>query len=179
MLTDYREGIIAWDDIRGASRASLLANYLAPNTEVLSMYTTLMPPPTIPTLCSNPVTELGPLTFPTSLTPGENNDLNNALVKLRTDTMDLPDDSAARPRQWSMGHVDRPGVQGHPSSASGEAFVVVLVIGWESVEAHRKARELGPFKQNIAPIAKRMLPTGPGLLPGKEWGMAHVRFREL
>lgn len=78
-----------------------------------------------------------------------------------------------------MGHVDRPGVRAHPTSPSGEAFVVFMVIGWKSVEAHVKVRETSQYRGNLSPISDNLLPTGSGLLPGESLGMTHVKFVEL
>jgi hypothetical protein len=111
--------------------------------------------------------------------------VNEALIKLRGEMLEniqVPDGEeeakTARPRNWSMGHVDRPGTRSHPTSPSGEAFVVFLFIGWESVEAHLRARETEQFQENVKPLREKMLPTGAGLLPGSGWGMSHAIFRE-
>lgn len=168
----------AWSDARGASRAALLIPFLQPRTEVLTMYTTLMPSLEMGELCANPVTELCPMTFPTSLTPDDHNKLNQALVNMRMDGLhDIPEE--VRPRNWWMGHVDRPGKREHPTSPSGEAFVVFMLVGWESVEAHKMARETEPYKRRRDDIRGRMLPTGTGLLPGSEIGMTHAKFVEI
>lgn len=167
-----------WTDTRGASRAKLLTPYLQPETEVLTMYTTLTPSMSIKQLCENPVTQLCPLTFPTSLTPDEHHRLNTALVNIRTQELESSV-VEARPLNWFMGHVDRPGIRMHPTSPSGEAFVILMVIGWESVEAHVKVRETDQFKGNLERISENLLPTGTGLLPGDSLGMTHVKFWEL
>ncbi|RMJ25153.1 hypothetical protein PHISP_03980 [Aspergillus sp. HF37] len=176
--------VLAWADARGTSRSVLLQPYLAPTTEVLTLFTTLTPAVDIGTLCGNPVTELCPLTFPTSLTPDKHNEVNEALIKLRSEMLeniqvsDGEEAKKVRPRNWSMGHVDRPGTRSHPTSPSGEAFVVFLFIGWESVDAHLRARETEQFLENMKPLREMMLPTGAGLLPGSGWGMSHAIFRE-
>lgn len=175
----------AWADARGTAPSVLLQPYLAPTTEVRTLFTTLTPAMDIGALCGNPVTELCPLTFPTSLTPDQHKEVNEALIKLRGEMLEniqVPDGEEAaktvRPRNWSMGHVDRPGIRSHPTSPSGEAFVVFLFIGWESVEAHLRARETEQFQENIKPLKEKMLPTGAGLLPGSGCGMSHAIFRE-
>ncbi|RJE20588.1 hypothetical protein PHISCL_07074 [Aspergillus sclerotialis] len=175
---DFVVWAVDWTDTRGASRAKLLTPFLQPETEVLTMYTTLTPSMSIKELCKNPVTQLCPLTFPTSLTPDEHSRLNTSLANIRTQELTSPVDDA-RPLNWFMGHVDRPGIRTHPTSPSGEAFVVLMVIGWESVEAHVKVRDTEQFRGNLEGITDNLLPTGSGLLPGESLGMTHVKFQEL
>lgn len=143
------------------------------------MYTTLTPPLDIGTLCASPVNELCPLTFATSLTPDEYNAVGAALAKTRIELLENTPNPSDRPHHISMGHVDRPGIRSHPTSPSGEAFVIFIIVGWESVEAHKRARETAQFKENFPPVGEKMLPTGPGLLPGSGWGMSHAKFHEL
>lgn len=178
LANNYTQKQTAWSDARGASRAALLIPYLQPQTEVLTMYTTLMPNLDIRELCANPITELCPMTFPTSLTPDEHNKLNQALVNTRIAALkEIPQE--VQPRNWWMGHVDRPGKREHPTSPSGEAFVVFILVGWESVEAHKKARETEAYRRHRDEIKGRLLPTGTRLLPGTGLGMTHAKFVEI
>ena len=72
-----------------------------------------------------------------------------------------------------MGHVDRPSKLDHAKSASGQAFVHFLAVGWDSVEAHMKAKETDKFTESIAPLRAKMLPPIPGL------EMKHVSFQKV
>lgn len=167
-----------WADARGASRAKLLTPFLQPQSEVLTMYITLTPAMGIGELCANPITQLCPFTFPTSLSPDEHNRLNQLLINLRVDGMENTA-VEVRPRNWWMGHVDRPGTRAHPTSPSGEAFVVLMVVGWESVEAHLRVRDTEPHRRSMRPIKEWLLPTGSALLPGEGLGLTHVKFVEI
>lgn len=170
--------MIDWTDARGASRASLLAPFLKPSTQVLAIYTTLeSTSDNIANFCANPVTEICPLSFPTSMMPEETNKLDGALIEWRRSLMDDLSDHALRPKRWAMGHVERPGTRHHPDSPSKEAFAVIMAIGWESVEAHFKAKETDVYKNAIRPIRYKLLQTGPGFLKGEVLNMSHVRFQ--
>ncbi|KAL2217674.1 hypothetical protein M432DRAFT_549342 [Thermoascus aurantiacus ATCC 26904] len=164
--------VVEWGDARGAARASILAPFLEPSTEAVAFYTTLSPPiSTTATLTDNPVTELVGLAFPTSITP-EHKELNKDITNFRKTLMEkLPDN--ARPKSWSMGHVDRPGSVPHPNSPSGQVLVQFLAVGWESVDAHKAARETPEFNEAIKPIREKMLP------PPKGLEMRHVSFTKI
>ena len=124
------------------------------------------------TLTTNPVTELCALPFPSSLSVPEIKQLNSDLINFRTALIDkLP--QAAKPRSWSMGQVDRPSRVQHVKSPSGSAVLRVLAVGWDSVEAHKRATETELFASNITPIREKMLPRVPGL------EMNHVSFQKV
>jgi len=111
------------------------------------------------------------LAFPTSITP-EHKELNKDITNFRKTLMEkLPDN--ARPKSWSMGNVDRPGSVPHPNSPSGQVLVQFLAVGWESVDAHKAARETPEFNEAIKPIREKMLP------PPKGLEMRHVSFTKI
>lgn len=79
---------------------------------------------------------------------------------------------SAGPLSWTMGQLDRPSKLDHANSPSGQALVHFLAVGWESVEAHLKAKETDKFTEGIAPLREKMLAPIPGLQ------MRHVSFHE-
>lgn len=150
-----------------------LTPFIEPGTEVTTLYTTLVPSVTeTDTLSKNPVTELCALAFPTSLTPDEHKALNQNLIDFRTAlTEHLPEND--RPKSWAMGQVERPGVLEHHASSSGQAFVHILAVGWESVEKHLTIKGSKEFMGAITPIREKMLTPVGGLK------MKHVSFKQL
>lgn len=106
------------------------------------------------------------------MTVSETKQLNADLINFRTAVVEQLAPEAG-PKSWAMGHIDRPSVVPHAKSPSGEATVDLLVVGWESIEAHKKAKETAPFISRIAPIRERMLPPVPGL------EMKHVSFQAV
>lgn len=141
------------------------------------MYITLTPALDLNQLWETPVTELCPFTFSTAMSGPEHKQLNQDLIAMRADALNANKMDGIRPRFWSMGHVDRPGKRIHPDSSSGEAFVVLAVIGWESIEDHKRIREAEGYKWHMERNEGKLLPTGPGLLPGEGLGLSHVRFK--
>ncbi|KAE8373734.1 hypothetical protein BDV26DRAFT_284866 [Aspergillus bertholletiae] len=165
--------VVNWADAHGGSQPQLLASYIEPNTQVSVIFTTLIPSITeTESLTTNPVTELVALTFPSSLTPDEQMKLNADLIEFRAAlTEKLP--KAERPKSWAMAQVERPGTLEHEKSPSGQAILHLLAVGWESVDAHKAARETGEFKRTIAPLREKMIPSVPPL------GMKHVSFQKI
>lgn len=80
---------------------------------------------------------------------------------------------AAGPRSWAMGQLDRPGKLDHIQSPSGKATVHFVAVGWDSVEAHMKAKETDKFIESIAPLREKMLTPIPGL------ETKHVSFQKV
>lgn len=118
------------------------------------------------------MTELCALPFPSNLSVPETKQLSTDLINFRTTLVEqLP--QAAGPRSWAMGHVDRPSLVPHEKSASGRALVHLLAVGWESVEAHKNAKETEQFVKGITPIREKMLSPVPGL------EMRHVSFQKI
>lgn len=112
------------------------------------------------------------LPFPSNLTVPEAKALNADLINFRTALLEqLP--QAEAPRSWTMGHVERPGTVQHAKSPSGQAVTHLLAIGWESVEAHKRAAETEQFSKGIVPIRQKMLPPVPGL------ELKHVSFQKI
>ncbi|PYH91964.1 hypothetical protein BO71DRAFT_451753 [Aspergillus ellipticus CBS 707.79] len=127
--------------------------------------------PATNTLPSHPITELFCPSFPTSLTPAETSALHASMTAFRTEMLkNLPE--GARPISFSMGQVERPGTRKHEGSPSGEAWGMVVVAGWESLERHMAAKGMEAFGRGIAPVRERMLKGGVGAVVG----MRHVRF---
>ncbi|EDN07202.1 predicted protein [Histoplasma mississippiense (nom. inval.)] len=62
------------------------------------------------------------------------------------------------PRWLSIGWVERPGTVEHADSASGEAELAILVIGWESIQEHEAAIGTDEFERAIAPVRRKMFP---------------------
>ncbi|GAQ07071.1 hypothetical protein ALT_4392 [Aspergillus lentulus] len=164
---------VVWEDSHAKCQADLLTPYLEPDSKVLSFYTTLTPSPSeTETFTTNPVTELATMTFPSSLNPEEHKKLNSDLINLRVALTEKLDEKS-RANSWAMAQVHRPGTFQHPKSPSGEAFVYLLAVGWESVDAHMAARETKEFEESIKPIREKMLPAVEGL------GMKHVSFKKI
>ena len=79
-----------------------------------------------------------------------------------------------------MGQVERPGSRRHGGSPSGEAFGMVVVVGWGSLEMHMGVKGTEAFGRGIQPIREWML-KGDGSGEGEEgFGiMRHVEFKEI
>ncbi|KNG83171.1 hypothetical protein ANOM_007445 [Aspergillus nomiae NRRL 13137] len=165
--------VVNWADAHGGIQPQILTPYLEPNTQVSVIFTTLTPSITeTKSLTTNPVTELVALTFPNSLTPEEQKKLNADLIEFRAAlTEKLPE--GERPKSWAMAQVERPGTLEHEKSPSGQAVLHLLVVGWESVDMHKAARETEEFKRTIAPIREKAIPSVPPL------GMKHVSFKKV
>jgi hypothetical protein len=139
----------------------------------VSLYVTLSPPISdTDTLTQNPVTELCTLLFPGNLDLADLRKLDMDLINFRTALLEqLP--PSVGPRSWSMGHVDRPSKVPHEQSPNGQAFVHFLAVGWDSIDAHMKAKETEKFAESIAPLREKML----GPIPGLE--LKHVSFQKI
>ena len=163
-----------WTDARCSINGKLLKPFLAKEDEPLtSIYATLSPPiSSTGTLTKNPVTELCFLPFPGEMSEYEARRLHADLIRLRSIlTVRLP--QAEGPVSWSMGQIDRPSTVRCENSPGGRAIVHLLVVGWESVDVHRRARETKVFVNGITPIREKLLPPIPGL------EMKHVRFHRV
>ncbi|KAJ5669708.1 hypothetical protein N7462_010778 [Penicillium macrosclerotiorum] len=163
-----------WTDARSSTTAAHLEPFLLDTRQPpTALYTTLNPPiSSTDTLTKNPVTELCCLPFASNLTVHEMRQLNADLISFRTALVEqLP--QAAGPRSWTMGHVDRPSAVEHVKSPSGHAVVHFIAVGWDSVEAHKRAKDTKEFVASIAPIREKMLSTVPGL------EMKHVSFQKI
>ncbi|KAJ5196042.1 hypothetical protein N7449_006521 [Penicillium cf. viridicatum] len=167
--------VVDWTDPRSTINIHLLDPFLAPeNTQPPStLHITFSPPLSCTeTLTKNPVTELCTLSFPSDLDVLALRQINADLINFRTTLVQqLP--QSAGPRSWSMGHVDRPSKLTHEKSPSGQAFAHLLAVGWESMEAHLKAKETEKFIQGIAPLREKMLAPIPGL------EIKHVSFQKI
>ncbi|THC95989.1 hypothetical protein EYZ11_004536 [Aspergillus tanneri] len=162
-----------WADAHSSIQTHLLTPYVESTTQPTIIFTTLNPSISeTDTLSTNPVTELCALAFPSSMTPDARKTLNADLINFRTTlTEKLPEDS--RPTSWTMGCVERPGTLQHEKSPSGQAFVHLLVVGWDSVEKHMAGKTTEEFTRSIQPIREKMLAPLPGL------GMKHVSFQKI
>lgn len=128
--------------------------------------------PATATLASNPITELAPLAFPTSLSSSDRSSLNADITALRKTIVEEVEEKV-RCQSFLVGQVERPGEFEHAKSDSGQAFVYFLVIGWESYERHQEARGTDGFKGRIEPIRKTMV------APLDRLGMKHVKFQKV
>ncbi|KAJ5717709.1 hypothetical protein N7488_003355 [Penicillium malachiteum] len=163
-----------WTDARSFAKTDDLSPYLDPDAQPpTTIYTTLTPPlSSTNTFTSNPITELCALSFSNSLSVPETKQLHSDLINFRTALLyHLP--QAVAPKSWSMGQVDRPSVVEHAKSPSGKAVMHFIVVGWESVEVHKKARETDQFINSITPIREKSL----GAIPGLD--MKHVSFQKI
>ncbi|RHZ58527.1 uncharacterized protein CDV56_107449 [Aspergillus thermomutatus] len=165
--------VVVWEDSHAKCQADLLAPYLEPNSDFITFYATLNPPISeTETLTTNPVTELATLSFPSSLNPEEHKKLNADLINFRAVLTEKLSEKS-RPKSWTMAQIQRPGTFQHSKSPSGEAFVYLLAVGWESVDAHMAARETKEFAESIEPIREKMLSAVQGL------EMKHVSFKKI
>ncbi|KAJ5993695.1 hypothetical protein N7451_009419 [Penicillium sp. IBT 35674x] len=165
---------INWTDARSSASTEHLNPYLDPDAQPpTAIYTTLSPPLySADALTESPITELCTLSFANSLSVPEKRQLNGDLINFRTAMVEqLPEGSGLR--SWLMGEVVRPSLVQHAKSPSGQATLHLLVIGWESIEAHKKSRETKHFVSSISPIREKSL----GTIPGLE--VKHVSFREI
>ncbi|PYI12744.1 hypothetical protein BO78DRAFT_465837 [Aspergillus sclerotiicarbonarius CBS 121057] len=188
--------VIDWKDAHPTPTpppSTSLTPYLTPNKPLTTFFATLSPPlnlsststtpsskpPIPPSPITSPLTELFTPFFPTTLTPDETSSLHNSLISFRNELMhNLPEEQ--RPGSFSMGQVERPGTRTHGGSLSGEAFGMVVVVGWESLEAHLGVKGTEAFGRGIQPIRGWML-KGDGSREGEEgFGvMRHIAFREI
>ncbi|KAJ5959603.1 uncharacterized protein N7479_006753 [Penicillium vulpinum] len=167
--------VVDWTEARSSMNIRLLDPFLAPDNPQppSSLHVTFSPPlSSTEILTRNPVTELCTLAFPSDLEARAVRQINGDLINFRTTLVEqLP--QAAGPRSWSMGHVDRPSKLPHARSPSGQAFAHLLAVGWDSIEAHFKAKETEKFVESIAPLREKMLAPIPGL------EMKHVSFQKI
>lgn len=100
----------------------------------------------------------------------ETRQLSTDLINFRRALVEqLP--QQARPKSWAMGHVERPSKLPHVESPDGKAVVRFLAVGWDSVDAHARAKKTDTFVEAIRPIREKMLSPIPGL------EMKHVSFQ--
>ncbi|GAD93609.1 conserved hypothetical protein [Paecilomyces variotii No. 5] len=165
--------VVDWADARGAARTNEIRHFLDASTEMITFYVSLIPSLAgTDVLTKNPVTELVGLAFPSDMSPDEHKKVNSDLIAFRTALLEHMDKNA-RAISWSMGHVSRPGTVDHASSPSGKALVHMLAVGWESVEAHKAARETQVFADVIKPLREKMLP------PPKGVEMRHAKLNKI
>ncbi|KAL9113947.1 MAG: hypothetical protein Q9227_002081 [Pyrenula ochraceoflavens] len=79
---------------------------------------------------------------------------------------DIPNHARGCSTGWVVEEIE------HPDAEGGKALGYACMVGWESVDAHMKARETDAFAQAIAPVRKVALQP----LPGKS--MLHVHFQK-
>ncbi|KAL2815789.1 hypothetical protein BDW59DRAFT_13554 [Aspergillus cavernicola] len=182
--TKEDENVIVWaidwsDAHSGVQQSNTpLLQFLEPETQITTLFTTLQPTgsdtdtPATTILASNPITELMPLAFPTSLSASDRSSLSADLVSLWKTLVEEVEEKV-RPRSFLLGQVERPGAFKHEKSGSGQAFVHFLALGWESVEQHQKAKGTEAFGGRIEPIRERILP------PLEKLGMKHVKFQKV
>ncbi|KAL4909195.1 hypothetical protein BDW74DRAFT_146157 [Aspergillus multicolor] len=170
---------IDWSDAHSGIQQtnSPLDPYIAENTQITTLFTTLTPPdsddtPVTSALVSNPTTELAPLPFPTSLSASDRSSLTADLTTFRK-TLAEDAEEKVRPKSFLIGQVERPGEFEHSKSESGQAFLHFLVLGWESTEQHQQARDTDGFKSKIGPIRDKMV------APLDRLGMKHVKFQKV
>ncbi|WEW58030.1 hypothetical protein PRK78_003497 [Emydomyces testavorans] len=159
--------IIEWKDHTGCVPLSFCSPILEPDTAPIAFHTTLTPPLN-DMLTTAPVVELAVLAFPKEISPPEKTSLNHDLIHFRSTCLQLKEPKP--PSAFSMGWIERPGSVAHQDSKSGQAQLLVLVVGWESKEQHEQARKSEEFGKSITPIRERMLPAIKALQ------MRHARF---
>ncbi|OJJ64514.1 hypothetical protein ASPSYDRAFT_139709 [Aspergillus sydowii CBS 593.65] len=180
--TTEDENIIVWaidwsDSHSGIQQTnSPLDPFLEQDTQLTTLYTTLQPSdleaPATQAILSNPITELTPLAFPTSLSKSDRSALSADLVNFRTTLLQEVEENV-RSKTFLLGQVERPGEFEHDKSDSGQVFVQFLVVGWESYDQHQEARGTDGFKQRITPIREKMIS------PLNRLGMKHVKFQKV
>ncbi|KAI1834415.1 hypothetical protein DTO006G1_48 [Penicillium roqueforti] len=167
--------VVDWTDPRSTIDIQLINEFLAPDNPQppSSLRVTFSPPlSATETLTKNPVTELCTLSFPSDLEVSGMKQIDADLISFRIAMVEqLP--QSMGPRSWSMGHVDRPSKLPHENSPSGQAFAHLLAVGWNSMEAHRKADKTENYARSMAPLRKKMLPPIPGL------ETKHVSFQKI
>ncbi|KAJ5773249.1 hypothetical protein N7457_008145 [Penicillium paradoxum] len=167
--------VVDWTDARSSANIRALDPFLDTDNPqpVSSLHLTLSPPiSSTETLTKNPITELCTLPFASDLDVLASRKLNADLISFRTTLLEQLPQSAGL-RSWSMGHVDRPSKLPHAKSPSGHAMVHLIAAGWDSIDAHLKAKETEKFVESIAPIREKMLAPMPGL------EMKHVSFQKI
>ncbi|CAG7931427.1 unnamed protein product [Penicillium olsonii] len=164
-----------WSDARSSTDQNMLDPFLAEDNaqQPTSVYVTLSPPiSATATLTQNPVTELCALPYASTLSVLEAKQINANLISFRTALMEQAPQMAG-PRSWAMGQLDRPCKLDHALSPSGKATVHFMAVGWDSVDAHLKAKETEKFVEGIGPLREKMLAPIPGL------EMKHVSFQKI
>ncbi|KAL4932627.1 uncharacterized protein BDV17DRAFT_168709 [Aspergillus undulatus] len=169
---------IDWSDSHSGIQqtSSPLADFVEENTNITKLFTTLLPTdtdiPATSTLTSNPITELAPLPFPTTLSSDDRSAVSAALVSLRK-ACNEDNEEKVRSKSFLVGQVERPGELEHQKAEGGKVFVHLLAVGWESYEQHQEARESEGFQKSIGPIRERMAP------PMEKLGMKHIKFQKV
>ncbi|KAL2870778.1 uncharacterized protein BJX67DRAFT_378101 [Aspergillus lucknowensis] len=137
---------IDWSDAHSGIQQtnSPLTPFLHEKTQITTLFTTLQPTDSndslaTETLLSNSITELAPLPFPTSLSPQDRSSLSADLVAFRKALAEEVEEKV-RAKSFLLGQVERPGEFKHGKNESGQAFVQLLAVGWESYEQHQDAR---------------------------------------
>ncbi|KAL3471876.1 hypothetical protein BJX99DRAFT_236525 [Aspergillus californicus] len=171
---------VDWSDAHGGVQQSSapLPDFIAPNTQITTIFTTLQPTDidtesaATATLSSNPITELTPLAFPTTLSPDERHSLSADLVTFRKALVEEAEENV-RAKTFLSGQVERPGEFPHDKSQSGQVFVHFVALGWDTFEQHQEAKGLEAFGKTIAPIREKMV------APLEKLGMKHVEFQKI
>ncbi|KAJ5776468.1 uncharacterized protein N7511_001479 [Penicillium nucicola] len=165
--------VVDWTDARCSTDTNQLSPFLDPSNlqPPTSFYVTLSPPVSCTaTLTKNPVTELFTLPVAGEISVPESRQLSLDMINFRRALVEqLP--QQAGPKSWAMGHVDRPSKLPHPKSPDGKAVVHFFAVGWDSVDAHLRAKETENFAEAIQPLREKMLSPIPGL------EMKHVSFQ--
>ncbi|PWY70967.1 hypothetical protein BO70DRAFT_389711 [Aspergillus heteromorphus CBS 117.55] len=175
--------VIDWKDAHSGtgSTATTLSPFLPTDNDNQPSITTLfatLTPPLANTLPTNPITELFTPSFPTTISGHEaatataTAAVHENMISFRRELLENLPAGTAGPVSFSMGQVERPGVRKHAGSPSGEAWGMVVVAGWESLEAHLEAKKTEAFGRGIQPLREVMLK---GV--GGEVVMRHVVFR--
>ncbi|KAJ9257359.1 hypothetical protein DTO027B5_3874 [Paecilomyces variotii] len=165
--------VVDWADARGAARTNEIHKFQDTSTEMITFYVSLSPSlAETDLLTKNPVTELVGLAFPSDMTPDEQKKVHFDLIAFRTALLEKMDENL-RPVSWSMGHVSRPGTVDHANSPSGKALLHMLAVGWESVDAHKNAKETQVYWEVIKPLREKMLP------PPKGLEMRHAKLTKI
>lgn len=155
---------------------SLLDAIIEPDSTPITFHVTMMPPiekvipdPAKSTEKPPGAVEIAVLAFPDNLELSDKSSLDTSLIDFRSALLELKETKP--PSSLSMGWVERPSTVKHPDSESGQASLVVIVIGWDSTEDHEAARKTDAFNESISPVREKMLPAI------KVLHMRHVRFQ--
>ncbi|PGH13030.1 hypothetical protein AJ80_06514 [Polytolypa hystricis UAMH7299] len=149
-----------------------LTPLLAPSTKPQTYLLAVSEPITQTILLQSRVIELVVLALPATLSPTEKSNVTNSVTALSDALLSLSTSRCVAAQSVTPAWAIEPASVPHVDSPSGTAVLKALIVGWESKEAHERARETEAFKRTIMPIREVVLKGVEGL------EMRHVRFQE-
>jgi hypothetical protein len=123
-------------------------------------------PPDLPR--STPVTEVAFFALPKSASDSQKSALEDTVLNLAQTCIEGSSGSENKATSFATGWVLED--MDHHAGTEGKAISFGLMLGWESKEAHLRAKETDAFQKAVQPVRDLTLPSEPGR------GLYHVRF---